>query len=433
MRLHLCNILSLIPGEEKKVFYFAFLGFLLSLASTLGIKFSDALFIINVGAKALPAIYTYISYGMILFSVILLYSYHRLDSGKIFQALIVLIFTSCITAYICFVSRLGEDSEWFWYALRISPPLLFYPTISSFWSYIDKFHLSIDAKRLFGLFCSMFSLGAMTTGLIMQLGILDVDSYFLLLAGLMLLIFYWVQKINSMNLSISPEKEEETALEIPLISKIKATLSHRYTLLMIAGNFFALLLWLTSEYNYLSAFEARFITDKSSELGLTRFMGICYSTISICSVIFGVFIYGRLINRFGIETAVLITPMMYLITFVGWFFYNDLFLFPLMGIFVTEGLYDIVDNSNYTLLIKGIPTRLKTTVRVIIESIFEPLGMLTSGLLLSYVEMSSLSFALCLSIGAVITAFYLRLIIQAKAKRSKITQTIIPEVESATP
>jgi hypothetical protein len=181
--------------------------------------------------------------------------------------------------------------------------------------------------------------------------------------------------------------------------------SSRYTLLVVMGNFMAIFMWVVTEYNYMSTFELKFAGG--SEAQLTEFLGECISIVSIVNVIFGVFMYAHLVRKFGVETVILLTPLMYLFMFSGWLYF-DLFLFPMMGYFIVEGSAEIIDNSNFSLLIRGIPSHLKPTLRVLINSIFEPMGMLTSGVILSLVSFDSRFLGLTIACLALTGALLLR-------------------------
>lgn len=104
---------------------------------------------------------------------------------------------------------------------------------------------------------------------------------------------------------------------------------------------------------------------------------------------------------------ILITPLLFLVTFSGWFF-NEAFVFPLMGLLIVEGSYDIVDNSNFTILVKGAPSKIQAMIRVMTLTLFEPTGMLLSGILLTYAPMDSRALGMCVAALAVSCALTMR-------------------------
>jgi ATP/ADP translocase len=410
MKQYLCRLFSLNLGEEKKVFQFALLGFLLSLTTTVGIRFSDALFLVHVGSKSLPTIYTYISYGMLLLAPGLLYCYHKVEAGKIFFTMTACVLSFYVIALLFFQGGGDLGYEWPWYALRVIAPLMFYPLTTSFWSFVDQFHHGMDAKRLFGLYGSMLSLGSMATGLIMSTGIYKVENILMLLIGLLVLLSLVIYHVKTSEKPAVEEVVKEVhaqSEELSFFEKIATIFTHKHTRLLVIGNVFALLMWVIAEYNYMSAFETRFVTERAEPGELTSFMGKCYSFIAVLNVVFGVFIYGRLVRHLGISSMVLVTPFLFLLTFSGWFF-NEAFIFPLMGFLIVEGSYDIVDNSNFSILLKGTPSKVQAMVRVLTLTMFEPLGMLLSGLMLTYPVMDTRALGICVASFAFAIAITMR-------------------------
>ena len=405
MREITCRLFSLSRGEEIKVLLFALTGFLWSLAASIAFKYADVLFIYHVGASSLPTIYMCIPCGMMILSTILLNVYQRVSAHKVFLSLIFC--SAVINSSTFFFYSFFSDahSDWFWYFLRIQTALLFYPLIASYWTFVDQYFCPHDARRLFGMFSSMVFLGATTTGTIMRWGLIPTEYLSLFILGVMALAALTVRTIvNRLNVTeVDPIKSTEPSL--PLTTKIKSIFSSRYTLLVISGNFMAIFMWVIAEFNYMSTFEMRF--GGADEAQLTEFLGECISVVSIVNVIFGVFMYAHLVRKFGVETIILFTPLMYLMMFSGWLYF-DLFLFPLMGYFIVEGSAEIIDNSNFSLLIRGIPANLKPTLRVMINSIFEPMGMLMSGVILSLLQFDSRILGLVIACSAVIGALFLR-------------------------
>ena len=78
----ICRLFNLYDGEGKNAFLFGLLAFCWSLGSNLGLKFSDALLLIHVGATALPTIYILSASGMIIPAVLLLLVGNRVSSKK---------------------------------------------------------------------------------------------------------------------------------------------------------------------------------------------------------------------------------------------------------------------------------------------------------------------------------------------------------------
>jgi AAA family ATP:ADP antiporter len=398
MKEILARLFALHPGEEKKTFQLAFLGLLWSFVATTGLKFADSLFLANVGADALPGVYQWVSLALILLSFILLYVFHHISSYKILRFFLI----SGILFYgIChFLYLFGPNLNlnWLWYGLRIWGNLFLTVLMTSYWTFIDQYLHKNDAKRLFGLFSSMIFIGMVLTGLVMNTSWLSLNTLFPILIAVLTFALWWIRSIHQ---KFKPDHEEATAHPemcketASITSMIKIIFSSPYSLFIISVNFLTFFLWVITEFNYLSAFNAHFPTPQDQP-ALSQFLGKWVMIIASVNLFFGLFLYGRLVRRFGIGTVLLYTPLLFCLTFTGWIFDTTL-LFPLMGFFIVEGSLYIVDDSNFSLLLKSGPTPIKSKLRVLIESFFEPIGMLLSGLLLSCPEINSKMVGLVLS------------------------------------
>lgn len=410
------RIFNLYPGEGSHALTFAILGFLWAFGATCAQKFADALFLLHVGAESLPQAYTLISFGMFGLAFILLYSFHKFSSFKIY--LTVLIFGIIFYFFVlsCLLLNFGENSHWLWYALKLAGFYLFAVLMTCYWTFIDQYHHLQDAKRLYSLFSSTIFLGSASTGLLMNSGLLDLEHLIVVIIGLLTITYFWVNRIAGMMPIIAHEDAEhegqvyDQGHHIKFL--IKSITSSPFTMLLMTSNFLIYLLLVITEYNYMFTFENYFSIEHDSNLGggteasLTLFLGQCLAVVSVSNLIFGLFIYSRLVRRFGINSLLLITPLLLIIAFTGWSWSSSL-LFPLIGFFVVEGTLYVIDDNNFNLLLNAVPTKVKYKIRVMIESFFEPVGMLTSAILLSFFQSHSKLLGLILAICALIIAFAL--------------------------
>lgn len=416
------RIFNIYPGEERHALIFAFLGFLWAFGATCGLKFADALFLLHVGAESLPEAYTLTSCGMLGLAVILLYSFHKFSSYRIYLTVLLSGISFYLFVFTCLLLHIGEDSHWLWYALKLAGFFLFAVLMTCYWTFIDQYHHLQDAKRLYSLFSSMIFLGAASTGLVMHSGLLDLEHLIILIIGLFSFTYYWIRHIaQSMPVIAHEDAEHEGQVyEQGHYFKffIKSILASPFTMLLMTSNFLIYLLLVITEYNYMFTFENDFAAQLDSNAGggteasLTLFLGQCLATVSASNLIFGLFIYSRLIRRFGINSMLLITPILLIISFTGWSLSTHL-IFPLIGFFVVEGTLYVIDDSNFNLLLNAVPTKLKYKIRVMIESFFEPIGMLTSAMLLSFFQNHSkllgLILAFCtLCVALTLSANYLK-------------------------
>lgn len=411
------RVFGIYPGEEKNSLLFACLGFLWAFGITCGLKFADALFLLNVGAESLPQAYTLMSCGMLAVASLLLYAFHRFSSYQIFLTTLLIGISFYLFVLVCISLKIGEDSRWFWFALKMAGYYQFSVLMTCYWTFVDQFHHLQDAKRLYSLFSSMIFLGAASTGAVMQSGSLDLGNLVCLIICLLSITFWLVRKISRVVPLVIHEDSEPDGQAADNMGAlkflIKSILSSRFTLYLMSCNFIIQLLVVITEYNYMSTFERHFAAQSLQNLGegteanLTMFLGKWLATVSVSNLFFGLFIYSRLVRRFGLSSLLIITPTLLIIAFTGWSFSSSL-VFPLIGFFVVEGTLYVVDDSNFNLLLNATPSKLKYKIRVIIESFFEPVGMLVSATLLRFFQSQSLVLGLILASCSLMIAFALR-------------------------
>ncbi len=180
----------------------------------------------------------------------------------------------------------------------------------------------------------MVFLGVACTGAIMRSGLVDFKSLTLFIVALLFLTVGWILKIVKEVNPVNDENETEGSKgqeDFSLKKLLVSILSSRFTLLLMGGNFLGYLLLVITEYNYMSSFQTYFapqdIVPRGSEeeAVLTQFLGQCLACVSIANIVFGLFIYSRLVRRFGIGSMLVITPAILLVTYTGWPMADTLF------------------------------------------------------------------------------------------------------------
>lgn len=410
------KIFNIYQGEEKNAFLFACLGFLWALGVTAGLKFSDALFLIHVGASSLPTVYALTACIMIVMAAFLLLAFNTFSAHRIFITVLMVgaSFYSC--AYVCLSYRVGIDSHILWFALRIFGSLFFAIIVTCFWTFVDQYYHHQDAKRLYSLFSSSIFLGVATTGMIMRSALIDFQQVTLFIVILLMITAYWISTIRKTAKKIYDDSIPEVGSEQgdhTFRSIVRSVLSSKFTLLLMASNFLIFVLMVITEYSYMSSFGRHFDPITTTQNGgeekasLTLFLGQSLAVVSVLNLILGLFVYSRLVRRFGVNTLVMCTPIVLIIAFLGWS-WNETLLFPLIGFFVVEGMLYVFDDSNFTLLLNAVPSKLKYKIRLAIESFFEPIGMLISSLLISFVPTDSIKLGLILASAALTIAILMR-------------------------
>lgn len=386
------------PGEGSRALGIALLGWLWAFATTLGWKNGDALFLVHVGADALPTLYAFTAGAMLALASLMLWAVRRFDIHRIFLTIL-----AAATLFYTGILLLPTQHAAFYYILRLGGFAFFSLCFTSFWTFIDQyFHLQ-DAKRLFGLFTSFVFAGIATTGLVMHSGWFSFPLIIVIILTLLVSAGFNIVHIVKTNTPVHDEGEE-IGEKVALKTLLKGILSSNFTLLLMLSNFLIYLISILGEYHYLSAFENYFGPHTDS---LTGFLGKCIVAVSLSNLLFGLFAYSRLVRRFGVGSLVFITPSILLITFLGWPWSAGLF-FPVMAFFVAEGTTYVIDDSNFNLLLNGVPSKFKVSIRICIESFFEPLSTLICALLLTIAPFAATGIGLAFSLAALLVGLLLR-------------------------
>jgi len=410
------QVFNIYPGETKRALLFAGLAFIASLGIVCGSKIAEALFLLHVGAESLPSCYVAAALGSMGIATVLLYAYHHFSAYRVFLStmLIITMFYSVVLLFM--VSGIGIDTKFLWYVLNASGEIFFINLLTGFWSFIDQYHHLQDAKRLYAFFSSALLLGIAASGGIIQLGIFDLNTLYAMITGFLLLGSFWIMYIARVIQPIITDHQAEGAEvqeKMSWSSFIKTVLSSRMALLLLSVSLIVQLLYWVTEFNYMSAFERQLTSGRDVIAGeetsalLTRFLGRWSSIVAIGNIAAAVFLYGRLVKRFGVNNLAIIPPLALTVVFLAWPFANSLAI-PLMGYVVVEGFGFVVDENNFNLLLNAVPSKIKYKFRVIVEFFFEPLGMLMAVPILSAMQLNSRWVGLGLAFVATCLALAIR-------------------------
>ncbi|MFA6915821.1 MAG: hypothetical protein WC222_05445 [Parachlamydiales bacterium] len=424
----------------------ALLGFLWALAISLGLRFADVMFLLHVGAENLPVVYSISACIMIVLAFYLLHAYHNFDTHIVYLGIIFVAFLA-YTSILCGLILQIEDRS-FWYVLRVIGTLSMAIFTTGYWTFVDQYYTLQDAKRLFALFSSSIFLGIATTGVIMQLGLLELEQVYGLITLLLALVgcIVWVAKTKFIPVHDENSLQESASQgDLSLGTTLKMIFSSRFTLFLMASNFLIYVTMVVTEFNYLESFQRHF-PEEALEIGegeqtpLAIFMGRCLIGISLSNLLIGLFIYSRIVHRFGIGGVLPLTGILLFLNYLGWVT-SDNIAFAVVGMFVVEGTIYVIDDSNFNLLLNGVSSRLKYRIRIFIESFFEPLGMLISSVLLSSFALDARILGLLLAISVLALAFllaynygraiYLNLAENAILFHRNVTQWLRPKSEKS--
>ena len=380
------NLFNIYPEESTKACFFALLGFLASLGVICGSRLTEALFLLHVGAESLPTTYVATAIVAMVITAVLLWAYHHFSAYQIFLSILLIMACAYLVVLPCFVLGWGMSSPLFWFVLKVMGEIFFINLLTGFWSFVDQYHHLQDAKRLYALFASAAFLGVAVAGALIQTAFLSVATLLIFVISMLVISAFWTavlaRKVPSITIDHTSE-DPEPKEQISLKKFIKAVLSSRIAVLLLSVDLvIQMLMWIT-EFNFMSAFEAR-LGSPDVALGtetaavLTRFLGRWSSIVGVLNIVICLFVYNRLVKRFGVNNLEIITPVALILVFLAWPISHSLVV-PLFGYFVVEGLNFVIDENNFNLLLDAVPNKIKYKFRVMVDFFFEPLGMLLSG------------------------------------------------------
>ncbi|MBB65097.1 MAG: hypothetical protein CMO81_08540 [Waddliaceae bacterium] len=408
------RLFSIFRGEEKSAMIFALLGFTWAFAGSAGLKLSDAAFLIRIGGEDLSN--SYILSALCLFTIAYFYirALNRYSLYQIYSSVLLIcsIFYAILSLSIW--SPLAEKIEWIWYVYRVLAYVLWVELTTSYWSFVDLHYTLQDAKRLFcSLNCAIF-IGTASAGIFMSTGILGTAGYMCVVACTFIFCLAILHKIHETIPELDQEHEVDQNESVKQSNKrlVLTILASSFTLLLFANTLLKDTLCLMAEYFYLITMESHFSLSEvplGGEAGsdISRFLGTITIWTSLGNLIFGLFMYGRVVRRIGVNNTIFIMPSIYLVFFEG-SLQSTHFLFPIVTFLVIEGLIYTVNDTNLGILLSATPSKLKYKIRVLIESFFEPLGVLIGALICRFPHHPMLQIGVFFSIGGVYLAWALR-------------------------
>lgn len=406
------KLFGIYPGEGTQALRFVRLAIFWAFGSSCLDTLSDGLFLENIGAHLLPRVYMTIALGMIGVSSIVLYCL------KITSPYRILIFTMSLGALLCssaafFVS--GIPPDWFWYGLKITSRMFFSVMLAVSWTFADQYHDLQDAKRVYSLYSAAYFLGTIISGscINMFLDIIGFSGLLTLAAISICCGMFAARGIAKHAKAVYDDSVEGifSGSRDSISSVIRSIFRSRFALTLLLLSLFIQLMWTTTEFNYMQGMEAHFasLPGQEGEGHIAEFLGKSRAIISCCNILVGIFLYSRIVRRAGLQNAVLITPLFYLGVYSGWVWHDSLLL-AVLGLIAVDGVLFTVEDNCFNLLSNAVPTKLRSRVRIINDSFFEPIGMLLSSLLLFLVQSGSKWLGFYLTIIALVLTLFIRAI-----------------------
>ncbi|MEM8988103.1 MAG: MFS transporter, partial [Pseudomonadota bacterium] len=382
----------------------------------LGIGFSagDAAFFSNVGAAQLPIIFLLTPLVMLVYTAA--YSFFLMRSS--IDRVVDLALTGLAIGGVALWALLGADlnsdiKTVLYYVLKLYLVMWYFALYTLFWSYTDTYFHIQDAKRLFPLFAAFCALGTASGALLVHLlaDILPMHYFLLLWSAVAVATMPLVRLLRRRWRQIQ-ESETGSAIERAeaknkLSTVFNAFHKSKYTRIYAFTLFIILLMTNLIEYQYAHVFQ-----ESRNEAELAELFGALYAATNFFNLFVCLFIFNRLVSRFGVRNITFFLPLTYFIVFV-FFFLQGGEIAAIAAFFAYHGVLTSIEYNNENLLFNAVPSNVKKPVRALIEGMCEPLASLFAGGFLIYTahyltprELSGVGVVI--GIGLIVTVVALR-------------------------
>lgn len=405
------KVFGVYSGEGRQALQFARLAIFWAFGCSCLDTLSDGLFIEKVGAVSLLRVYFGIAIALIATSSLVLWGIKKSSPYRILMSVFGIAAVVCISSAI-FVS--GDPPPWFWYALKIASRIFYLVVLPLMWTFTDQYHDLQDAKRVYALYNGTYYIGAIISGMSINF-LLDKLGFTTLLCAAFIAILLGMReaRLISRNTTAIHDDSTEGVLSSnrdSFLTTCKQIIRSKYVIFLLLLAVFSQLLQTITDFNCMAAFGKAFKTvDAPGESHITEFLGKSRAIIAFANIFIAMFIYNRCIRRIGVNNAILVTPVFFVAVYVGWLFYDGLFT-AILGLVAIEGFLYGFDENSTNLMTNAAPSKLKSKVRILIGSFFEPTGMLISAALMSTFEGSTRGLGLLITLFVLAFAIVVRTI-----------------------
>lgn len=299
--------------------------------------------------------------------------------------------------------------------MKIASKMFFIVMIPISWTFTDQYHDLQDAKRVYAIYNAAYAIGTIISGISINLLLDKIGFPALLTMASISVLFAMIEarRIALKSKAIHDDSMEGifSASRDSFLTTCKLLLRSRFVIFLLLMGLSTQLILTVTEFNYMDTFGKAFKTtsDSLGEGRIAEFLGKCRAFISFSNILIGMFFYNRCVRRIGLNNAILVTPLFFFVVYAGWVFSDGLPL-AILGLFAIEGILYTFDDNSTNLMSNAVPTKLKSKVRIIIGSFFEPIGMLISSCLLFSFSENSRWLGFCLTLVVVVFALTVRAI-----------------------
>jgi hypothetical protein len=366
------RLLKVRKGEGPQVFQFCLLSALLQAGLAIGMSATDALFLARVGPERLPVIYLLTPVVMLVYIPIYSYLTSRWGIDRLLDLTLLVLAAGGVV--FCFILRHAPPV--YFYAAKLYAGLWYIALYTLFWNFTENFYDIQDAKRLFPIFSGGASTGAMLGGGLVGIASrrLPVQHLFLAWALLALVALPLGVRLRRRGQRIAADESDEPRRFLEEVRETRRFVRQSpYVRVFAAVLFAALVLTAALEFQYSTVFS-----EGRSAAQLAALLGTLFAAVNGFNLLLNFFLFNRMVLTLGVGNVILITPLVYLGSFLFLLFHGG-FGAGIWGFFAYQGILASVDWNNVNFLFNAVPAAARRQVRAVIEGVWEPVATAAAG------------------------------------------------------
>lgn len=377
LRHRLSRLLMLHQGEGRIVLFLSIISALSGFGLAIGRASSDALFFTLYGAVHLPLMFALIALVLIPASLAYAAFVDRLTPYRMFIHLLLGFGAMVGISWLTMRARGGYTGiALYFIAYGVISELL----LTHFDHYVSSFFDIQQSKRLMPSVMAIFRLGAILGGVFLGVAGSGMATehaalvWTLCLAVALGLVAWW-HRGEPMH---CPVKRGHATTPVQMVREgLMFSRQSRLVRITALGVFLLVLLLSVQEYLVGSIFAKRY----PDEHQLTAFFGWFSAVINACVLVIQLFLFGRLLRRFGLKTMNLVYPITTLLSF-GLMTISAGYPTAVLGRINAVGVLPGIRNTVAGFFFHALPGYMQGRAHALIAGLVLPLGLLVSALFL---------------------------------------------------
>ena len=377
LRLRLFRLFMLHHGEGRIALFLSMIAVLVGFGLSIGRASSDALFFTQYGASHLPQMFALIALVLIPFSLAYAAFVDRLTPHRMFIHLFMWFGAMVGVSWLGMTVAGGNIGiALYFIAYGVISELL----LTHFVHYVIGFFDAQQAKRLLPSIMAIFRMGAILGGVFLGVAgsaMATKDAALVWTVCLMVALGLVAWRHHGEPIHC-PVKRGHAVTPVQMVREgLMFSRQSRLVRITALGVFLLVLLLSVQEYLVGTIFSQRY----PDEHQLTAFFGWFSAITNTCVLLVQLFLFSRLLRRFGLKSLNLVYPLTTLLSF-GLMTVSAGYLTAVLGRINAVGVLPGVRNTVAGFFFHALPGYMQGRVHAQIAGLVLPMGLLASALFL---------------------------------------------------